>query len=148
MQHSQGKRCSACGYDLTGLREARCPECGREFHPAAAWSHVSGTRSGLGPFLLAVPAILALFSPGLVLYWAPAAVAPWLAAAAVCGAGALMGVHHWAGRLRRYPLPTVTNYWALHVARMIAAVGLVVAAVALGCVLEFAALFLLFMLLH
>lgn len=27
--------CIHCGYNLTGLTEPRCPECGREFSPAA-----------------------------------------------------------------------------------------------------------------
>jgi len=27
-------RCTRCGYDLRGLREPRCPECGTEFDPA------------------------------------------------------------------------------------------------------------------
>jgi hypothetical protein len=27
-------KCSKCGYDLTGLTVARCPECGRPFEPA------------------------------------------------------------------------------------------------------------------
>ena len=26
-------RCARCGYDLRGLPEARCPECGRPFEP-------------------------------------------------------------------------------------------------------------------
>ena len=29
-----GGRCSQCGYNLTGLPERRCPECGREFDRA------------------------------------------------------------------------------------------------------------------
>ena len=29
-----GKRCSKCGYNLTGLTEPRCPECGT---PTIAW---------------------------------------------------------------------------------------------------------------
>jgi len=30
-------RCSACGYELTGLIERRCPECGAFFDPRETW---------------------------------------------------------------------------------------------------------------
>ena len=29
--------CGACGYDLTGLPEPRCPECGMSFHRPESW---------------------------------------------------------------------------------------------------------------
>ena len=29
-------RCARCGYDLQGLTEPRCPECGTPFDPEAA----------------------------------------------------------------------------------------------------------------
>jgi hypothetical protein len=32
-----GLRCPQCDYDLTGLSERRCPECGRRFDPHAIW---------------------------------------------------------------------------------------------------------------
>ncbi len=41
-----GLRCTACGYNLTGLMQCRCPECGREFEPAgvrAYWEMKSRT---------------------------------------------------------------------------------------------------------
>jgi len=38
----RGLRCPACDYDLTGLREHRCPECGAEFDPQRL-------RAGLEP---------------------------------------------------------------------------------------------------
>lgn len=41
-----GLRCTACGYNLTGLTRCRCPECGREFEPAgvrAYWEMKSRT---------------------------------------------------------------------------------------------------------
>jgi hypothetical protein len=31
----RGLRCPACDYDLTGLHEHRCPECGAGFDPVA-----------------------------------------------------------------------------------------------------------------
>jgi len=30
-------RCTHCGYELTGLIERRCPECGEEFDPRETW---------------------------------------------------------------------------------------------------------------
>ena len=32
--NDEQNRCTACGYALTGLLDARCPECGRPFDPA------------------------------------------------------------------------------------------------------------------
>jgi hypothetical protein len=30
-------KCISCGYDLTGLYERRCPECGEDFDPRETW---------------------------------------------------------------------------------------------------------------
>jgi len=35
-EHHHSTHCRACGYNLTGLPEPRCPECGTEFDPATA----------------------------------------------------------------------------------------------------------------
>lgn len=45
-EHCQHLHCPHCGYDLTGLTEYRCPECGRGFDEnalrrAAAWAPVT-----------------------------------------------------------------------------------------------------------
>lgn len=56
-------RCLACGYVVEGLEEARCPECGREFHPLIPASY---TR--LPPFRLVaywVPGLLTALVGGL-----------------------------------------------------------------------------------
>lgn len=82
-------RCKGCGYQLRGLTEPRCPECGLRFSPSDPWSYdIPGRRrptrrkdltpdqallicSGLGAGLfllnrLAVPEASALFViPGL-----------------------------------------------------------------------------------
>lgn len=34
--------CPHCGYNLTGLAEHRCPECGREYEPAAVTGDAPG----------------------------------------------------------------------------------------------------------
>jgi len=41
----RGLRCPACDYDLTGLREHRCPECGAEFDPVALREIADGRRT-------------------------------------------------------------------------------------------------------
>jgi hypothetical protein len=37
--------CPACGYDLDGLRDGLCPECGRDLR--CTWKEIDGTRSDL-----------------------------------------------------------------------------------------------------
>jgi len=39
--------CPLCGYNLRGLTEARCPECGSRFH----WPDVIDPHKGLHPYL-------------------------------------------------------------------------------------------------
>lgn len=41
--------CPICGYNLTGLTQSRCPECGREFDPKTLASHAPG---GYAPITL------------------------------------------------------------------------------------------------
>jgi hypothetical protein len=49
------KRCLGCGYDLHGLPENRCPECGRGFDPAHPSTFASGQREpGWGYLVVAV----------------------------------------------------------------------------------------------
>ena len=47
-------RCKCCGYDLRGLREDRCPECGDAFDPANAKTYLLKPVSGRVPLVLAI----------------------------------------------------------------------------------------------
>lgn len=38
VRRSRRPFCPACGYDLIGLSEARCPECGRRFTLEELWA--------------------------------------------------------------------------------------------------------------
>lgn len=40
--------CPNCGYDLTGLAEARCPECGQEFSEAALQQEYARPKTTVG----------------------------------------------------------------------------------------------------
>ena len=40
--------CPTCGYDLTGLREARCPECGSQFTLDQLYAAVAEAQRDLG----------------------------------------------------------------------------------------------------
>lgn len=37
-------RCPACGYNLSGLSQSRCPECGREYTLEQLWTAMYDTR--------------------------------------------------------------------------------------------------------
>ena len=39
--------CPTCGYNLTGLREARCPECGSQFTLDQLYAAVKGEKADL-----------------------------------------------------------------------------------------------------
>ena len=60
--------CLECGYDLRGLPEARCPECGQPFDLADATTFVSRLRSGTRYLAAAIVGGLAMASP-LVVAW-------------------------------------------------------------------------------
>jgi len=75
-------RCLGCGYDLRGLPENRCPECGRAFDPDDSTtflcSQVDGrkylTMALLGLFGMVVPIptarlLASVLLPGQVLGW-------------------------------------------------------------------------------
>jgi len=57
-----GKRCTKCGYNLTGLKELRCPECGSDFQLEEVRSafEVKERRKALAA--LALLALIALVS--------------------------------------------------------------------------------------
>jgi hypothetical protein len=42
LPRDEGLRCLACGYNLTGLADERCPECGEVFDPEALRAALSG----------------------------------------------------------------------------------------------------------
>jgi hypothetical protein len=61
--------CLGCGYDLRGLTENRCPECGRPFDPDDPGTYDCGQRfrrnplvgaciGASGPFLIAIAILL------------------------------------------------------------------------------------------
>lgn len=43
-----GLRCPHCDYDLTGLSNRRCPECGRRFDPHEIWVANKYRDAGIG----------------------------------------------------------------------------------------------------
>lgn len=46
--------CRGCGYELVGLDEARCPECGRGFDPGDRRSYVTVVYGGRGELACAL----------------------------------------------------------------------------------------------
>ena len=40
--------CPTCGYNLTGLREARCPECGSQFTLDQLYAAATKAKGDLG----------------------------------------------------------------------------------------------------
>lgn len=63
MSSAPHKRCLGCGYDLRGLPENRCPECGRPFDPDDPESYVSKLRSGRSYLVAAIGGLVALAVP-------------------------------------------------------------------------------------
>ncbi len=61
-------RCIGCGYQLIGLPEPRCPECGRAFDPADPGTFSTKTRSGRRELLKAIGGIVLMSLP-LLLAW-------------------------------------------------------------------------------
>jgi len=56
-------RCLNCGYDLRGLPENRCPECGRAFDAADPASYLSKLKSGRRYLFLAILGVAMLLLP-------------------------------------------------------------------------------------
>ncbi len=56
-------RCLGCGYNLRGLPENRCPECGRTFDPDDPQSYVSKLRSGRVYLAAAIGGLAAMAIP-------------------------------------------------------------------------------------
>lgn len=64
-----GMRCEKCGYNLTGLTENRCPECGNSFAAATSFQHTRDTRF----YALALVAInLLAIASAYVMWFVPA----------------------------------------------------------------------------
>lgn len=62
-------RCEKCGYNLTGLTEDRCPECGKSFAAATPFQHIRDTRF----YALALVAInLLAIASAYVMWFVPA----------------------------------------------------------------------------
>lgn len=56
-------RCRSCGYDLRGLEEHRCPECGRGFDPGDALTYLAKVVVGRRLLVSASLAFGALCAP-------------------------------------------------------------------------------------
>lgn len=56
-------RCRKCGYDLQGLQEHRCPECGTDFSPDDPKTFLTCPVSGMRDLLLAVCAAMLICAP-------------------------------------------------------------------------------------
>ena len=61
-------RCRRCGYDLRGLPEHRCPECGRAFHPTYAWTYLTKPVSGRRRLRAAVGGVVLIAIPLAIAY--------------------------------------------------------------------------------
>jgi len=59
-------RCKRCGYELQGLRDDRCPECGRSFDPDDSSSYLVKPVSGRGPLVFSVVALIMVVVPAVV----------------------------------------------------------------------------------
>jgi hypothetical protein len=82
MASPETMRCFGCGYDLHGLPENRCPECGRAFDPSNSTTFLCRLADGrkylaaalLGVFGMMAPVMMAdllrLAFPGQILGWA------------------------------------------------------------------------------
>ena len=58
-----GLRCPHCQYDLSGLSEARCPECGESFDPASLRKRAPWLVRRPNVLLVVVITLLSLYSP-------------------------------------------------------------------------------------
>lgn len=87
--------CPACDYNLTGLRENRCPECGRPFDPAELQRSPPLRRPPIG---LRAALLQQLWIP--LIFWILAPMGPFalLAVLVQCALGIPLA-HELAGRL-------------------------------------------------
>ena len=104
--------CLDCGYDLRGLPENRCPECGRAFDPSNSATFLCRQADGrkylaaavFGLFVMIAPimiaSLLGLAFPGQILGWAAFA----MFAAGLLTTGVVLGVS--IKRLRKPPVAT------------------------------------------
>lgn len=56
-------RCRSCGYDLSGLAEHRCPECGRGFDPEKPETFLRKPVRARWLFMLALASIPLMMAP-------------------------------------------------------------------------------------
>jgi len=61
--HSTAMRCRGCAYDLRGLAEHRCPECGRGFDPAKPETFLQRPVRVRSLFVLALISIPVMIGP-------------------------------------------------------------------------------------
>jgi hypothetical protein len=75
VQVPHGARCLGCHYDLRGLHEPHCPECGREFDPADNETMALPGQSAVtrAPFVLALVVLYAWPLLAAVMLWAGSA---------------------------------------------------------------------------
>jgi hypothetical protein len=74
MPPQETMRCLNCGYDLHGLPESRCPECGRAFDPNNAGTFDDGTRPLWWRIWAKPPRLWSMcFAVGYLLWWIHAA---------------------------------------------------------------------------
>lgn len=59
-------RCKQCGYDLHGLSERRCPECGRRFEPKNSGTYLTKPISGRRYLSLALMCVVLVGAPLLI----------------------------------------------------------------------------------
>ena len=71
MSADQHKRYLDCGYDLHGLPEDRCPECGRAFDPGDSSTYIGKLESGKTYLWTAIGAAPLAILPTVVFRWIP-----------------------------------------------------------------------------
>ena len=60
-------RCHDCAYDLRGLAEHRCPECGRAFNPATPKTFLRKPVRARWRFMLALASIPLMMAPPILI---------------------------------------------------------------------------------